>query len=106
MSLNNLSEGDRKKGLEKARLVRKKRAGIKSMLKEEKIDINKLFKDNELFEEYISNMKVLDLVSSLPGNGRVNALKILKALKISPNKRVGGLGKNQRRSFYQYFKIN
>ncbi len=106
MSLNNLSEDDRKKGLEKARLVRKKRAGIKYMLKEEKIDINTLFKDTELFEKYISNMKVLDLVSALPGNGRVNALKILKVLKISPNKKVGGLGKNQKLGFYQYFKIS
>jgi hypothetical protein len=106
MSLNNLSEGDRKKGLEKARLIRKKRAEIKDMLKEGKTDIKVLFKDRELFEKYISNMKVLDLVGALPGNGRVNALKILKSLKISPNKTVGGLGKNQKCNFYQFFKIN
>ena len=105
MSLNNLSDNDRKKGLEKARVVRKKRAEIKGMLKEGKTDIKKLFKNKKLFDEYISNMKVIELVGALPGNGRVNALKILRSLKISPNKKVGGLGKNQKRSFYRFFKI-
>ncbi len=105
MTLNNLSESDRKKGLEKARLIRKKRAEIKDLLKQGKTNIQKLFKDKELFEKYLNNMKVLDLVGALPGNGRVNALKILKNLKISPNKKVGGLGKNQKNSFYQFFKI-
>ncbi len=106
MSLNNLSDDDRRKGLEKARLVRKKRAEIKRMLKEGRTDIKKLFKDKKLFMEYISNMKVLALVGALPGNGRVNALKILRSLKISPNKRVAGLGKNQKHSFYRFFKIS
>jgi len=106
MPVNNLSESDRKKGLEKARLIRKKRAEIKELLKVGKIDIRKLFMDKELFEKYVNNMKVLDLVSALPGNGRVKALKILKGLKISPNKKVGGLGRNQKKSFYQFFKIN
>jgi len=106
MSLNNLSDGDRRKGLEKARLIRKKRAEIKSMLKEGKTDLIKIFKDKELFDNYINNMKVLELVSALPRNGRVNALKTLKNLKISPNKKVGGLGKKQKISFYQFFKIS
>jgi hypothetical protein len=106
MSLNNLSEGDRRKGLEKARLIRKKRAEIKDMLKEGKKNIRVLFKDRELFINYISKMKVLDLVSALPGNGRVNALKILKSLKINPSKTVGGLGKNQKCNFYQFYKID
>lgn len=106
MSFNNLSEDDRKKGLEKARIIRKRRAEIKDMLKEEKTTIKKLFKDKELFENYLTNMKVLDLVSALPGNGRVNALKILKNLKINPSKKVGGLGKNQKHNFYRFFKID
>ncbi len=106
MTFNNLSESDRNKGLEKARQIRKKRAEIKDLLKKGKTNIKKLFSDKELFEKYISNMKVLDLVSALPGNGRVNALKILKGLKINSNKKVGGLGKNQKNNFYQFFKIN
>lgn len=105
MALNNLSDKDRKKGLEKARQVRKKRAEIKNLLKKGKTDIKSLFKNSKLFKDYVMNMKVIDLVGALPGNGRVNALKILKDLKISPNKKVGGLGKNQKYNFYQFFKI-
>ena len=106
MTFNNLSESDRDKSLKKARQVRKKRAEIKSQLKKGEIDIKKLFNDKELFEEYIINMKVLDLVSALPGNGRVNALKILNDLNINKNKKVGGLGKNQKRNFYRFFNID
>ncbi len=105
MALNNLSDEDRKKGLEKARQIRKKRAEIKNLLKKGKTDIQSLFKNSKLFEEYLVNMKIIDLVGALPGNGRVNALKILRDLKISPNKKVGGLGRNQKHSFYRFFKI-
>jgi hypothetical protein len=104
MALNNLSDSDRRKGLEKARQVRKKRAKIKESLKKGKLDLKSLFKDKKLLEDVI-NMKVINLVSALPGNGRVNALKILKDLKISPNKKIGGLGRNQKDSFYKFFKI-
>jgi hypothetical protein len=106
MTFNNLSESDRNKSLEKARQIRKKRAEIKGQLKKGKTDIKKLFNDKELFEEYIINMKVLDLVSALPGNGRVNALKILRDLNINQNKKVGGLGRNQKQNFYQFFNID
>lgn len=105
MALKNLSDKDRKKGLEKALQVRKKRAEIKDLLKKGKLDIRSLFKDGKLFKKYVINMKVINLVSAIPGNGRVNALKILKDLKISPNKKVGGLGKNQKNSFYKFFNI-
>ena len=105
MTLNNLSDTDRRKGLKAALEVRKKRAEIKGLLKKGKTEIRLLFRDKKLFEKYIINMKVIDLVSSLPGNGKVNALKILKDLKISPNKKVGGLGKNQKLSFHHFFKI-
>lgn len=105
MTLNNLSDTDRRKGLKAALEVRKKRAEIKGLLKKGKTEIRSLFKDKKLFEKYIINMKVVDLVSSLPGNGKVNALKILNDLKISPNKKVGGLGSNQKLSFNRFFKI-
>ena len=105
MALNNLSDKDRRKGLEKARQVRKKRAEVKELLKKGKINIKSLFNNEKLFTESILNMKVVNLVSALPGNGRVNALKILKDLKISPNKKIGGLGRNQKDKFYKFFKI-
>ena len=105
MTFTNLSDEARKKGLEKARLVRKKRSEIKEQLKKGKTNINKLFKDQKLFENYIAGMKVLNIISSLPGNGRIHASKVLEELKISSHKKIGGLGKNQKDNFYKYFNI-
>ena len=105
MTLTNLSDEARMKGLEKARLVRKKRSEIKEQLKKGKTDINKLFKDQELFENYIAGMKVLSIISSLPGNGKMHAVKVLEELKISTHKKMGGLGKKQKENFYKHFNI-
>ena len=49
-----LSDEARKKGLEKARLVRKKRSDIKNQLKKGNTDLTTLFNDTKLFEEYIA----------------------------------------------------
>jgi len=106
MTLTGLSEEARKKGLEKARVVRKRRSEIKDQLKKGKTTIRALFRDKKLFEEYISGMKVLAIVSSLPGNGRMNAVKVLEELNINPHKKMGGLGKNQKATFFKYFKIS
>lgn len=106
MTLARLSDEARKKGLEKARVVRKKRSQIKEELKQGKTTLKKLIEDDELFQEYVSGMKVLSIVSSLPGNGKMNALRVLEELKISPSKKMGGLGKNQKASFFKHFNIS
>jgi len=51
-------------------------------------------------------MKVFQIVSALPGNGRLHAARILEELKISPHKKIGGLGKNQKVNFFDYFNIS
>ena len=51
MTLARLSDEARKKGLEKARVVRKRRSEIKEQLKQGKISISKILKDKQLFEE-------------------------------------------------------
>jgi len=106
MTLARLTDEARKKGLEKAIAVRKTRSRIKEELKQGKTTIKKLLEDEELFKEYISGMKVLSIVSSLPGNGRTNAVRVLEELKISPIKKMGGLGKVQKASFFKYFNIS
>lgn len=100
-----LSNSDRMKGLEKARLIRQKRSEIKNQLKKGETDLCGLFKDRKFFENFISGMKVLSIISSLPGNGRVNAMKVLDELNISPHKKIGGLGKKQKENFYKKFNI-
>ena len=91
--------------LEYARLVRKKRSDIKKSLKKGYLNLNQLFNDGDLYSNYIANMKILNLVGSLPNIGSVNTKKILRKLKISLIKRVKGLGKNQKVIFFKYFGI-
>jgi len=105
MTLNGLSDEARKKGLEKARIVRKKRSEIKNRLKKGKTSVKALFRDKKLFDEYIAGMKVLSIISSLPGNGKLHAVELLKKLNINPHKKMGGLGKNQKASFFEHFNI-
>lgn len=91
--------------LDRARLVREKRAEVKKALKRGHINLNNLFNDIELFNNFISNMKTIELVSSLQGIGRVSAEKILRKLNINFSKKVGSLGRNQKENFKKYFEI-
>jgi len=94
-----------KPNAEFARFIRKKRSEIKIALKNGGTNLNKIFSDEQLYKEIVSNMKVFELLRSLPKTGRVSAGKVLKKLKINYCKKVGGLGKNQKKNFLNYFKI-
>ena len=94
-----------KPNAEFARFIRKKRSVTKRALKNGDLSLNNLLNDSDLYKETIYNMKVFELLKSLPKTGRVNADKILKKLKINYCKRVGGLGKNQKKNFLNYFNI-
>jgi hypothetical protein len=88
-----------------ARLIRKKRAETKRALKKGDINLCSLLNDNDLYKEIISNMKVFELLKSMPKIGRVSSEKILKKLQINYCKRMGGLGKKQKKNFLNYFNI-
>lgn len=105
MKAPKISEKSRKRGLKKSMLIRQKRSSIKKSLKKGEVNLKSLFYDKKLYDNYIANMRIVDLVCSLPGNGRVKAEKILEDLKINKNKKIGGLGKRQKVDFCNYFKI-
>ncbi|MGM0364934.1 MAG: integration host factor, actinobacterial type [Actinomycetota bacterium] len=106
MSFKNLSKESREKALVKARQIRKSRAELKKSLKKGRTDLKSIFFDERIFKQ-IANMKLVELVSSLPGMGRERAERILvQELGISLSKRAGGLGKKQRQRFLNYFKIS
>jgi hypothetical protein len=91
--------------IEKARNIRKMRSVIKANIKSCKISLEKVFSDKDIYEKYIANMKLIDLVSSLPGYGKKSGEKILTRLKISRCKTIKGLGQKQHASFIEYFNI-
>ena len=89
-----------------ARKIRKIRSDLKKDLKKGKITLKKIFEDKSIYDYYIKNMKIFDIICSLPEIGTTRALKIMKKLKISNCKKVGGLGKKQKENFYHYFKFS
>jgi hypothetical protein len=91
--------------IENARNIRKIRSVIKSDIKSSKINIEKVLSDKDKYEKSIANMKLVDLVSALPGYGKKSGKKILSRLKISTCKTIKGLGKKQYASFIEYFNV-
>jgi len=69
--------------IENARNIRKTRSIIKADIKNGKTSIGKVLSDKDIYEKYIANMKLIDLVSSLPGYGKTSGEKTLAKLKIS-----------------------
>jgi ribosomal protein S13 len=44
----------------------------------------------------LAKLKVVRVLESLPGIGKVNAVRLMRALGISDSRRLGGVGQNQR----------
>jgi hypothetical protein len=91
--------------IEYARFIRKKRSEVKKELKKGKMTLTVLFSDKVNYGSCIDNMRLYNLIKSLPGFGKVKTEKLMKRLNISFCKRLNGLGRNQKKKFFQYFNI-
>jgi hypothetical protein len=95
-----LSPDQRQAALEKAAAARRLRAELKEKLKMGSINLQELFDlaDND---EIVGKMKVLNVLESLPGLGKVKARRLLEECEISETRRIQGLGVNQRRKLFE-----
>lgn len=91
-----LSDEQRAAALEKAAAARRARAEIKEKLKMGSITLPELF-EQAAGDDTIGKMKVLAVLESLPGLGKVKARRLLEDCEISETRRVQGLGTNQRK---------
>lgn len=91
-----LSDEQRAAALEKAAAARKARAELKERLKMGSVTLPELF-DQAPGDDTIGKMKVLAVLESLPGLGKVKARRLLEECEISDSRRVQGLGANQRK---------
>jgi guanylate kinase len=82
----------RRKAGEKAVAARRERATIKALVASGDLFFFDLFKDER---KSIARMKLIDLLQSVPGIGKVRAELILDRTKISPSRRIGGVGHRQ-----------
>ncbi|MFT4011583.1 MAG: integration host factor, actinobacterial type [Nocardioidaceae bacterium] len=94
MALPELTPEQRQANLEKAAASRRERAEVKNRLKHSGAslaEVVRLGQENEV----IGKMRVLDLLQSMPGLGKVRAKQVMERLGISESRRVRGLGSNQ-----------
>ena len=90
-----LTPEQRKAALEKAAKARKERAELKDHLKTGRTDLKTLLtRANE--DETVGKMKVLSVLESLPGTGKVKARRLMAQVGISETRRLQGLGAKQR----------
>ena len=90
-----LTAEQRTAALEKAAIARRVRAELKEKLKMGSVSLSELFNqaDND---EIIGKMKVLAVLESMPGLGKVKARRLMEEVGISETRRLRGLGSQQR----------
>lgn len=97
-----LTEEQRKAALEKAAEARRARAEIKEKLKMGSVTLSELL-DIAQTNEVIGKTKVLAVLESLPGVGKVKARRIMEEVGIAESRRLRGLGDQQRKSLLDEF---
>jgi guanylate kinase len=99
-----LSDEDRARALEIAKLSRQERARVKGELRKGEITFAQ-FIDSTAHNPALAKMRVIDLLESLPGYGKIRAQAVMEKFDISPTRRVQGLGRHQRTSLLKEFEI-
>lgn len=97
-----LSEEERKAALEKASAARKRRAEVKHDLKQGNLTITKIYEISQR-DTAVAKMRVMELIESIPGVGKVRSQAALERLGISSTRRLQGLGKHQLAALLQEF---
>jgi hypothetical protein len=90
-----LTPEQRSAALAKAAQARKARAEIKDQLKNGRVSLSGLL-GRAASDDIVGKMKVLAVLESLPGTGKVKARRLMEQIGISETRRLQGLGAKQR----------
>jgi|SRR5210317_1329970 DNA uptake protein ComE-like DNA-binding protein len=88
-----LTPEQRKAALEKAAAARTARAEVKARLKMGSLSLAEALGSDDV---HIAKMKVVALLEALPKVGKVKARRIMDEVGIADNRRIQGLGAQQR----------
>lgn len=97
-----LSPEERLRALAKAKESRQIRAALKVRVKTGELTISDVFMISR-DDDAIAKMRVLELVESMSGVGKIRAKAILERLDISLTRRIQGLGRHQLRTLENEF---
>jgi hypothetical protein len=97
-----LTPDQRQAALEKAAAARRQRAELKEKLKMGSTTLRELL-DSAERDDVVGKMKVVSVLESLPGVGKVKARRYMEEIGISDTRRVRGLGAQQREALLKEF---
>jgi hypothetical protein len=97
-----LTPEQRQAALAKAAEARKARAEIKERLKMGSITLAELL-DQADSDDMVAGIKVLAVLESLPGVGKVKARRTMDEIGIADTRRLRGLGEQQRKALLASF---
>jgi hypothetical protein len=95
-----LSAEQRQAALEKAAVARRTRAELKERLKMGSVSLEELLAQAD-HDDIVGKMKVLSVLESLPGLGKVKARRLMDEVGISETRRLHGLGEQQRKKLFE-----
>ena len=95
-----LTKEQREAALKKAGEVRAARAELKEKLKMGSVTLADVLKQADT-DDVVGKLKVLSLLESLPGVGKVKARRLMEEIGISESRRVKGLGPQQRQALLE-----
>jgi hypothetical protein len=99
-----LTPEQRSAALAKAAAARKTRAALRDRLKHSGATLSDVLSTGET-DEAIGAMRVVAVLESMPGVGKVRAQRIMERLGISMSRRVRGLGAHQRAALEREFAV-
>ena len=99
-----LSDEERNRALEIAKASRQERAQFKNKLNKGEITLAQLLDAAER-SPALAKMRVLELLESIPGYGKIRAQSLMEKYEISSTRRIQGLGRHQRQSLLREFDI-
>lgn len=102
MALPPLTPEQRAAALEKAAAARQARAEVKNRLKYSQGSLSEVIEQGHK-DDTIGKLKVVSLLESLPGVGKVKARAIMAEIGISETRRVRGLGPHQIKALVEKF---
>jgi acetolactate synthase small subunit len=94
VALPPLTPEQRQAALDKAAASRRERAEVKNRLKNSGGSVLDVLEEGRT-NEVIGKMRVVELLQSVPGLGRVRARQVMQRLGIAESRRVRGLGVKQ-----------
>jgi hypothetical protein len=97
-----LTDEQRKAALAKAAEARRVRAEKKELLKTGSLSLSELLAEADS-DAIVAGLKVEKVIAAMPGTGKIKAKRMMESLGIAENRRLRGLGANQRAALLNEF---